>query len=101
MNMNTFTQRSADALNYAQQMAQAESHPQVTPMHLLMALLRQDEGLVGQVLKKIGADIDGLKNKVDDQLKLFAHQEGGQLYASNELAQVLDKAEGEAAKLKD
>ena len=101
MNMNKFTQRSLDALNYAQQMAQSESHPQIMPLHLLAALLNQDDGLAGNVIKKIGVDADALKNKITDQLKLLPRQDGGQIYASNEMSQVLYKAEGEATKLKD
>jgi ATP-dependent Clp protease ATP-binding subunit ClpB len=101
MNLNKLTQRSTDAVSYAQQLAQAESHPQVMPMHLLAALLNQEEGLVGQIIKKIDVDIDDLKAKVDEQLKLLPRQEGGQLYASSELSQVLYKAEAEADRLKD
>ncbi|UCD17790.1 MAG: ATP-dependent chaperone ClpB [Candidatus Zixiibacteriota bacterium] len=101
MNMNKLTQRSMDAINYAQQMAQSESHPQVMPLHLLSALLSQEDGLTGQVIKKTGADPDDLKSEVANQLKLLPRQEGGQLYASNELSQVLYRAETEASKLKD
>ncbi len=101
MNLNKLTQRSADALNYAQQKAQSESHPQVTPLHLLAALLSQDDGLVGQIIKKIGIDIDALSNKVDDELSLQPRQQGGQLYISNDLSQVLYRAENEASQLKD
>ena len=101
MNINKLTQRSADALNYAQQMARSESHPQVIPLHLLAALLKQEEGLVGQVIKKIGVDLETLKIKTDEQLKLLPRQSGGQIYASTELSDVLNKAEAEAAQLKD
>ena len=101
MNINKLTQRSADALSYAQQMAQSESHPQVVPLHLLAALLKQEDGLVGQVVKKIGVAVDDLRTKVEEQLKLLPHQTGGQLYASSELSNVLTKAETEAERLKD
>jgi len=101
MDTSKFTQRSADALGYAQQLAQAESHPQVTPLHLLAALLRQDEGLAGQVIKKIGTDNDLLYGRVEDELKLMPRQTGGQIYASNELSNLLSKSEDEARQLKD
>ncbi len=101
MNLNKLTQRSADALNYAQQKAQSESHPQVTPLHLLAALLNQDEGLVGQILKKIGVDDNALANRIDDELSLQPRQQGGQMYISSDLSQVLYRAEKEAAQLKD
>ena len=57
MNLNRFTQKSIDAISEAQQMAQEAEHPQVTPEHLLKALLQQEDGLVPQVIKKMGADV--------------------------------------------
>jgi len=101
MNMNKLTQRSADALNYAQQLAMSESHAQVEPLHLLSALLHQEEGLVGQVLKKIGIDFEKIKRDVDEQLKMLPHQEGGQIYPSREIPPLFNRAEKEAEQLKD
>ncbi len=101
MNMNRLTQRSADAIAYAQQLAQSEEHPQITPEHLLMGLLRQEEGLVPQIIKKTGADIEAVIHEIDDALKMLPKQSGGQLYPSNELSQVLFKAEGKLKEFKD
>ena len=93
MNMNKFTQRSIDAISYAQQMAQADGHPHITPEHLLAALLKQEDGLVGQVIKKVGADDDRITAELNDAINMLPRQEGGQLYPSNELQQILFKAE--------
>ncbi len=101
MNLNKFTQRSIDAISYAQQMAQAESHPQITPEHLLAALLQQEEGLVPQIIKKLGADPDEIRNELTDALKMLPHQTGGQVYPSNEFSQALHKAESELKNFKD
>ena len=101
MNLNKFTQRSIDAVSYAQQMAQAESHPQITPEHLLAALLKQEEGLVPQVIKKLGADPDEILDEIKGAISLLPHQTGGQVYPSNEFSQVLYKAEGELKNFKD
>jgi ATP-dependent Clp protease ATP-binding subunit ClpA len=46
MDLNKLTQRSSDGLTYAQQLVQSESHPRVMPVHLLAALLKQDDGLI-------------------------------------------------------
>jgi len=94
MNLNRFTQRSIDAISYAEQMAQSEAHPQVTPEHLLAALLKQEEGLVPQVIKKLGADLNSLTNEIGDALKLLPKQQGGQVYPSNELSQIMLGASG-------
>jgi len=101
MNMNRFTQRSMDAIAYAQQMAQAEQHPQMTPEHLLAALIKQEEGLVPQVIKKMGADLDRIATEVEDALNLLPKQSGGQLYPSQELSQIFFKAEAELKQFKD
>ena len=101
MNLNRFTQRSIDAISYAQQMAQAEKHPQVTPEHLLAALLKQEEGLAPQVVKKMGVDLNSLTNEIDDALKMLPKQQGGQLYPSNELSQIMLGAEKELKQFKD
>jgi len=71
MNFNKFTQRSIDAVSYAQQMAQADEHPQITPEHLLAALLKQEEGLVAQVVKKLGVDLEGVTEEVENDLWLI------------------------------
>jgi len=101
MNLNKLTQRSADALHYSQQMAQSMSHPQVMPLHLLAALLRQEDGLVAQIIKKIGIELSEFIRNVENQLHLLPRQTGGQVYASAELSQVIDQAETEAARLRD
>ncbi|MBN1211239.1 MAG: ATP-dependent chaperone ClpB [candidate division Zixibacteria bacterium] len=101
MNFNKFTQRSIDAVSYAQQLAQAEQHPQITPEHLLAALLKQEEGLVGQLVKKLGVDPEELAGEVENAIKMLPHQTGGQLYPSNEFSQVLYKAENELKNFKD
>ncbi len=101
MNFNKFTQRSIDAVSYAQQMAQSEEHPQITPEHLLAALLQQEEGLIPQVLKKLGVDTGAIQRELDDALKMLPHQQGGQVYPSNEFQQILYKAEAELKQFGD
>jgi ATP-dependent Clp protease ATP-binding subunit ClpB len=101
MNLNKFTQRSIDAISYAQQMAQSEGHPQISPEHLLAALLRQDNGIAVQLLKKAGVDVGRVEQEVTDAVGLLPKQSGGQLYPSSEFAQVLHKAEVQLAQFKD
>ncbi len=101
MNMNKFTQRSIDAVNDAQNVAMAESHPQVTPEHLLLALLKQEDGFAPQVLRKLGVDVDDIAGEVQHAVDSQPTQEGGQIYPSNEFAQILAKAEKELKQFKD
>ena len=95
MNLNKLTQRSIDAINTAQQQAMAESHPEVTALHLLDALLKQEEGLVLQVLKRLGVDTDALIAEVERGTTSLPHQSGGQMHPSNDFTQVIYKAESE------
>lgn len=101
MNLNKFTQRSIDAVSYAQQMAQSEQHPQLLPEHLLLALLKQEDGLVPQILKKLDVDVVHLSDELETSLKMLPRQSGGQVYASSEFTQVLTKAEDQLKQFGD
>ena len=46
MNLDKFTQKSQEAVFQAQQIAQDHNHQVIEPAHLLLALLRQEEGIV-------------------------------------------------------
>ena len=52
MNFNNYTQKSIEAVQSAQQLAVQNSHQQMEQVHLLLALLRQEGGLIPQLLKK-------------------------------------------------
>ena len=53
MNFENYTQKSLEAVQSAQKIAQQNHHQQLEQLHLLLALLRQDGGLVPQLLKKM------------------------------------------------
>ena len=64
--MNTnYTQKSAEALNTAQSMAEENKNNYIAPEHLLYALIDQDGGLIGSLLKKMGADTDAVLTELD------------------------------------
>ncbi|MBD3332108.1 type VI secretion system ATPase TssH, partial [candidate division GN15 bacterium] len=89
MNLNKFTQRSIEAIQSAQQMAQEAQNPQVVPEHLLLALLQKEEGLVPQLIKKLGVYLEDILRETEEAVTSLPKQEGGQVYASNEFSQVL------------
>ncbi len=101
MNLNKLTQRSIDAINTAQQQAMAESNPEVTVLHLLDALLKQEEGLVLQVLKRLGVDDGSVAAEVEESMTSLPKQSGGQLHPSNDFTQVIYKAESELKQFGD
>ncbi len=55
MDLNKYTQKAQEAVLAAQGMAQEYSHSQIEPVHLLLALLRQSDGVVPQVVQRLGA----------------------------------------------
>ena len=58
MNMNQFTLKSQEALEAAQNLAAEYSHPQIETEHLLLALIRQEDGLSRNILAKLEANPD-------------------------------------------
>src|SRR5437867_1102671 len=61
MNPDRFTLKTREAITAAQSLAEERRHPQVTPEHLLSALLEQDETIVAPLLRKVGADAAGIR----------------------------------------
>lgn len=56
MNIQKFTQKSIEAIQQAQQVASEHQNPQIEQEHLLYALANQQEGLIGQLLIKMGVE---------------------------------------------
>lgn len=105
MRLDKLTQRSQEALQYAQELASSYNHSQIEPQHLLLALLEQDESLAGTILKDRGIDTQLLKDKLKEELALlprvYSETTAPQVYISGELRQVLDEAFKEANRFKD
>jgi ATP-dependent Clp protease ATP-binding subunit ClpB len=104
MHADRFTNKSQEAFAAAQRIAQARRNPQVTPHHLLVALLEQEGGIVAPVLERAGADVEGVRRRaheaLDDQPKVTGDpgQPPGFDYAVSKL---LERAEEEARGLSD
>ena len=64
MRPDRFTIKSQEAIEAAQRLAEARRNPQVTPAHLLVALLDQDGGIVTPVLHKLGVDAGAVARTV-------------------------------------
>jgi len=103
MNIERYTKKSQEALGAAQQLAASQHHQEVSGKHLLQALLQQDGGLTPNLLEKTGVQLPALHKQLQDLLDKIPSVHGyeGQVYLSSSLARVLNKAEQEAAALKD
>ena len=89
---NTWTLKTTDAVNLAVAAAKEASHPEVTPDHLLLALLGQ-EGVVLPVLRKIGANPLVLRNRCEDALASLPSAYGSDTRVSRELSDLLAGAD--------
>ncbi len=102
MNLNRFTTKSAEAIQGAMQLAGKLKHSTIEPLHLLVVLLEQTDGIVPSLLQKLEKDPKKISQKVRAQLSKKPTVSGStQAYVSSELNQAFNQAETEAGKLKD
>lgn len=101
MNFEKYTQKSAEAVQAAQTIANDNGNQQLQPEHLLYALLNQSDGLIPEVVEKCGGDNEALKREVLSRIGSFPKVSGGQLYLSSELRDTLEEAEKIASGMGD
>jgi ATP-dependent Clp protease ATP-binding subunit ClpB len=102
MDPNRYTEKSREAIIAAQQFAERAGHPEVVPEHLLLALLRQPEGIVPALAGKLKATPDALAGEVQALVdKLPSARGGAQPGMSSRLRAIFSAAEQEAERLKD
>ena len=104
MNLNQFTQKSIEAVQAAQQMASERQNQQIEQEHLLLALLEQRDGLIGQLVQQSGADTAALRQKLTAAVERLPQVSGsgaGQMYLSRSLEQALNEAEKIAREMHD
>jgi ATP-dependent Clp protease ATP-binding subunit ClpB len=103
MQPDRFTIKSQEAVAAAQQLAGARHNPEITPAHLLISLLVQEDGLIAPILQKLGEDPATIGAKAHELIDALPKlSEGGQEpRMSSALAQTLRQGEKEMAKLGD
>jgi len=101
MQMDKYTIKSQEALAAAASAAGGAGQQELTPEHLLAALLAQPEGLVTPLLKKLGVRPEAVAAEVASSIEKLPTVSGAQPYAGKRLQDVLEAAEKEARKLKD
>jgi ATP-dependent Clp protease ATP-binding subunit ClpB len=102
INFDRLTVKSAEAIQQAATTARQGGAPAIEDLHLLDALLAQEEGIVVPVLQKVGVSVTQLRTALEAALKRLPTQYGGaQPSISRELNEILDRAEKEARDLKD
>ncbi len=89
----------------AQDVARENNQQQIDALHLLSVLLSQEGSVVLNLLQRIGADIEGLKRKVNMSLEkmpvISTPQAFGQFYLTQDMAKILERARQESVKMGD
>ena len=103
MNLNKFTQKAQEAVMEAQSLASKHSHSQIEPEHLLLALLRQSDGIVPQVIQKLDVSPHEMALSLEGDLgkKPKIRGAAAQVGMSRELGRVLQEAEQAAHRMRD
>jgi len=103
MRQERFTEQAQEALAASQELVRHYHHSQWDVEHILLALLQQEEGLVGNILRELGVDVDAVRQQVEAALEKTPRvtYEAAQIYATPRIAQLLEKATAEANRLKD
>jgi ATP-dependent Clp protease ATP-binding subunit ClpC len=103
MKQERFTEQAQEALALSQELVRQFKHSQWSVPHILLALLMQERGLVGDVFKELGADVAVVRREVEsalDKAPKVAY-EAAQIYATPDVAQLINRADEEANRLKD
>jgi len=103
MRQERFTEQAQEALAASQELVRQYHHTQWDVEHILLALLQQEKGLVGEILKGIGVAVETVRQRLEATLESIprATYETGQIYATPRIAELLKMANDEADRLKD
>ncbi len=101
MNPDRWTLKTQEAFQDAQTSAQRRGHPELTPEHLLAALLAQDAGVVPETLKKGGIEPRTAAAEIEKILAKRPQVSGAKFHASASIESALFKAEERMKALKD
>ncbi len=106
MNTQKFTQKSLEAIQIAHNIAVEHHNMQIEQLHLLDALLTQENSLVAQLMKRMNVDPTALERAVQQEIAKMpavtgSGREEGKVYISQETDRALTKAEKTADNMKD
>jgi ATP-dependent Clp protease ATP-binding subunit ClpB len=103
MRLDKLTIKAQEALQQAQELAGQRGHQELTPEHLLAALIAQEQGVVSALLRKLGVDPDALGAAVGRTLDELpqVHGASADIYVGRRLKQLLEDSERQAKEFKD
>ena len=101
MEMDKYTRKSLEVVEKAKEKALEYDNQELTQMHLLAGLLEIDDSLIAKIFEKMGVNVTGAVNAVEDKLARFPKVSGGNMYAGNNFSKALIQAEKEAKQMGD
>ncbi len=106
MNAQKFTQKSLEAIQDAQSIAIEYSNMNIEQLHLLWALLRQENGLASELFKKMGINTDGMTDSIKQAVSRLPKVTGSgrkadTVYLTQSVDRALTDAEKQAERMKD
>lgn len=101
MNIQKFTQKSIEAINYCEKLALDYGNQEIEQEHLLVALMEQEEGLIPKLIEKMEINVPHFMENAKKHLAARVKVYGGELRMGKNLNQVLIHAEDEAKAMGD
>ena len=101
MNIQKFTQKSIEAINDCEKLAYEYGNQEIEQEHLLVALLSQEDGLIGKLIEKMEINREHFTENAKKHLNARVKVSGGQVFVGKDLNNVLIHAEDEAKQMGD
>src|SRR3954453_4802067 len=103
MNFNKLTVKAQEAVTEGQNLARGAGNPELTPEHLLLALLRQEGGIVSPIINKLGLNPGAIETEVAAAVGRFSQGGGAaaEPHVSTSLRKTFDAAFKSAEEFKD
>ena len=103
MNLNIYTEKSREAIFEGQSIASRHGQSEIMPEHVLLALLDQQNGVVPQIIAKLGRDVGNLRAALTDEINKLPSARGAQMQpgVGQRMDQVSQIAENEAKSMND
>src|SRR5712671_758911 len=102
MRLEKLTEKAQEALQDAAELARSLGQQVIEPEHLILALIRQQDGVGRTLLERAGVSVQALEPALVSIVERLPRVSGGgQPYLSTEVQKALDQAEQEADRLKD
>ena len=98
---NRWTLKTQEAFSAATELARSRANPEVTPDHMLAALLGAAEGVVLPIIQRVHTDVPALRNQVEDTLSKLPRAHGGETRVGKALTELLAVADRARVELTD